>query len=697
MDKASSSRIQFGPFEADLEAGELFRQGRRVALQQQPFAVLRILASRPGEVVTREELRKALWPGDTFVDFEAGLNAAIKRVRRALDDDADNPRFISTLPRRGYSFIAPVARPEESAPIAPRPADGGKSRIALWGLMAGLAGLGLMGYVFRPVLAIPAVKGAVALTAPMAIPDNQNLVTDGPSIFFVRLEAGGQRELVKVPSSGGTVVPLELPAEFHGTTRLLDISSDGSEILARVGYVGASPLWAIPAEGGAPKRLGNLEATDAAWLPDATGIIFARGNNLYISSRSGDQVRLLTRTPGEPMEPRWSPDHRELRFSVYDHGRNQGQVWTYDLGTRQATPLQPRESVNAAGTWTEDGQFYVFGSASKPGVLWARRESVPVWWRRPSSAAMLTTGPLSYASPIESRDHNHLFAIGTLNRGELVRVGAGLNPWQPYLDGRSADALTFSHDGRWIAYITYPESALWRVNRKTGERLQLVNGPGRSLMPEWSPDGRSIQFTEELGNQWRLMRVTGDGSHVEALTPADLDAGQATWAPSGQQLALVYRHIPKDEPQRLGVLDVGSRKITEIPGSLGWGYPQWSPDGQMLLARRPGAHGLAVYSFRARSWREIPAPPNVSFPLWSSDGHSIVFNTLGTDRPGIYRIRWMGSETAMRFAPPEMLSDLRGFVPAGTYGYWSGMDPEGGFLLMRDVGWSAIYRLNWQP
>ena len=108
LKKASS--VRFGLFEADLQSGELSRQGTKVRLQEQPFQILTLLLEKPGEVVTREELRARLWPADTFVDFDHGLNAGMKRLRDALGDSAENPRFIETLARRGYRFIAPVHR-----------------------------------------------------------------------------------------------------------------------------------------------------------------------------------------------------------------------------------------------------------------------------------------------------------------------------------------------------------------------------------------------------------------------------------------------------------------------------------------------------------------------------------------------------------------------------------------------------------
>ncbi len=113
--------LRFGTFEADLRAGELRRQGKRVKLQEQPFHVLTILLQSAGEVVTREELRNQNWPPDTFVDFDNSLNTAINKLREALGDSADNPRFIETLPRRGYRFIAPVTGDNRKEPATPPP------------------------------------------------------------------------------------------------------------------------------------------------------------------------------------------------------------------------------------------------------------------------------------------------------------------------------------------------------------------------------------------------------------------------------------------------------------------------------------------------------------------------------------------------------------------------------------------------
>src|SRR5215470_16456745 len=114
-----AARVRFGTFDADIQAGELWRNGLKVRIQQLPFQVLAFLLERPGEVITREELQQRLWPADTFVDFEQGLNKAINKLREALGDDANNARFIETLPRRGYRFVGPVTGKVPTEQIGP--------------------------------------------------------------------------------------------------------------------------------------------------------------------------------------------------------------------------------------------------------------------------------------------------------------------------------------------------------------------------------------------------------------------------------------------------------------------------------------------------------------------------------------------------------------------------------------------------
>src|SRR5277367_323800 len=137
---SSSRKVRTGLFEIDLASGEVQKNGRRLPLQEQPFRVLAMLLERPGEVVTRQQLQARLWPADTYVGFDEGLNTAIRKLRAAFGDTADNPRFIETVPRRGYRFIAPVTKHEtepavSASPPTPIASPESKRRLPRWTLI----------------------------------------------------------------------------------------------------------------------------------------------------------------------------------------------------------------------------------------------------------------------------------------------------------------------------------------------------------------------------------------------------------------------------------------------------------------------------------------------------------------------------------------------------------------------------------
>jgi len=163
--KSKTTILRFGVFELDTQAEQLWKNGRTIRLQPQPFKLLRLLVGEAGRLVTRDEIRAALWTGDTFVDFEQGVNFAIKQVREALDDDADRPVYIQTVPKRGYRFLAPVDGVVPQTVVAGRP--GGESRLhkALWANILELRLAERSRQRRRKILGLALVVVALALAA----------------------------------------------------------------------------------------------------------------------------------------------------------------------------------------------------------------------------------------------------------------------------------------------------------------------------------------------------------------------------------------------------------------------------------------------------------------------------------------------------------------------------------------------------
>ena len=188
----STARVfRFGVFELDVQSGELRRHGLKIRLPDQSFQILRILLDRPGEVVTREELQQRLWTSDTFVDFDDGLNSAIRKLRDALDDSAENPRFVETLPRRGYRFIASVT--PATLDQLPEPGAGDTATADAWLRTKWIAG-GLVLVVTIAMLALVYERGwwerprpgaAAPHIRSLAVLPFENLTADPTQDYFV--------------------------------------------------------------------------------------------------------------------------------------------------------------------------------------------------------------------------------------------------------------------------------------------------------------------------------------------------------------------------------------------------------------------------------------------------------------------------------------------------------------------------------
>ncbi len=245
--------IQFGIFEADLHTGELRRNGVRVRLQEQPFQILAMLLERPGEIVAREELRTRLWPADTFVDFDHSLNAAVRRLRDTLGDTAENPRFVETVARRGYRFLAPVnggahAAVSEIAITPPRPTHwwwiaGASALLLLVGIGAGIL-VGKRGSVPSPIS--PPITERRLTANPTEDPVSRAAISaDGKFLAFSDDTGSYLRQI-----DTGEVHPLTLPTGFKA--KPVCWFPDGSHILATsaAGPTAQPGLWQISTIGG---------------------------------------------------------------------------------------------------------------------------------------------------------------------------------------------------------------------------------------------------------------------------------------------------------------------------------------------------------------------------------------------------------------------------------------------------------------
>lgn len=311
----ASNIIRFGIFEANFDTGELWRNGTKVKLQDQPFQLLALLLAKPGEIVTREELRSQLWSDHTFVDFDHGLNAAIRRLRDALGDSADNPRFVETLSRRGYRFIAPVQaqtneaeKQESQESVATSPA-GLYWRVALAVVIVLVAGSGA-GWIaarhFNPAtkdirfakLRLTANPSDDPVFNAVISPEGKYLAFTDRRGFYLKVIASGETHSVTLPD-GFIARPVSwFPDGSHVLANKFPGSGEQSSV-----WLGSKPagneeqpsMWSISVFGGSPRKLmENAEARSVS--PDGSQIAFVRGGKnqeLWLASADGNNLEKL--------------------------------------------------------------------------------------------------------------------------------------------------------------------------------------------------------------------------------------------------------------------------------------------------------------------------------------------------------------------------------------------------------------------
>jgi Tol biopolymer transport system component/DNA-binding winged helix-turn-helix (wHTH) protein len=688
-----SSVYRFGVFELDPHAGELRKSGVKLKLQDQPYQVLLKLLDHPGEIVSREELRSTLWHQDTFVDFETGLNTAIKRLRETLGDSAENPTFIETVPRRGYRFIAPIDSHLQTG-IAPVLG----SRIK-WSVTA------LLVTVISLVVAVAAILGIVWWRTPLPLPrvlatkqlthdsvQKDNLMTDGSRIYFK--EAFGPNALLAQVSVTGGEEAAVINSRI-GPFSQWSISSDGSELIStdRVSP-SESEIWAYPLPVGSPRRIADLTGHNPAWAPDGR-LFFAKGNDIWVAEHDGSVPRKILTTPDYPRYFQFSPHGIHFRFTVGDWAGPTTSLWEAGLDGTNAHEILPgwnKPSAESCGKWTRDGKYFVFLSKrNNASNVWVRTEKASFGQTVSHVPMQLTTGPLQISDVLPAKDGKQIFVVGTQPKGELVRIDAKTKQFVPVLGGISAGDVDYSRDSSWVTYVLYPEGTLWRSHLDGSERLQLTYPPMQAALAHWSPDGRLIAFSASTpGKPWRVYVTSMNGGPLLPISSADGFELDPTWSADGQTIAFGYQAELEGDKTYINMFDVKSRQITPLAGSQGVYAPRWSPDGKYIVAvLSKDQTVLMLYDTQAQTWRRLcQSPDSLGYLTWSRDSTSVYFDTLITGHPAFYRLR-------VRDAKLDRVADLKPYRMFSYFaGSWTGLAPGDEPLFVRDISISEIYALD---
>jgi serine/threonine protein kinase/Tol biopolymer transport system component len=518
--------------------------------------------------------------------------------------------------------------------------------------------------------------------------------TDGARLYLgvgaTSTATFSSRGLAEMSATGGE--PRKIPLMTSGDMVPLDLSPDGSELLVveGQGIPARGALQTLPILSGSPRRIGDFIAETAAWSSDGKMLAYTNLGELFIAKADGSESRKLTTVKGDILHVTWSPDNRHVRFDASETAGTIGQQLEWEVSIEGTNLHRLFEGWHnppdeCCGKWTADGKFFVFQSQ---GQIWALPAGGGLFHSDAKPIA-LTSSPLTLSSPLPSKDGKKLFMIGHTYRGELMRYDARSGQFTPFLSGISAEYVAFSKDGRWVAYVSYPDGALWRSKNDGSERLQLTYPPMYPVLPRWSPDGKQIAFFEfALGpdKPARMYEISTDGGSPRLLLPDDQTQQlDPNWSPDGSKI--IFAGESNNPSSAIHILDLSTHKISNLPGSDGLYSPRWSPDGRHVSAFSADSKTLLLFDFQTNQWSEL-ASGSLAWLNWSHDGQYVyVLDNRGKD--AVVRIRIADKKL-------EAIADIQDFATTGRYGGALALTPDDQPVLLHDTGTQDVYSVDWE-
>lgn len=706
-----SHRARFGPFEVDLHTRELWKFGTRLKLVGQPFEILAVLLSRPGELVTREELRQRLWPSDTFVDFNHGLNAAVNKLRAALGDLAERPRYVETLPRRGYRFVAVIewvnagtsARTSARTTAEPAVAAVSPPPIAPAEIPAS-----------PPDSPLPSFVTETVLTAARPIPWQPYLMGTGMlallfvCILVIKTVSGSSANLAVRP-------PVEHTRPLTTIAGTLEpaFSPDGNSVaFTRDGVKG---IFVTSIGSDQFLQLTNDDDCCPVWSPDARSIAFSRFTNKEISiyvvpadadagteqKRSSEKTVKTTaasfsltaaptgerqlNTSGVVPQHReldWSPDGKSIAFAA----RAGIYLLSLDTSTVHLISQAPPLSEDWGPSFSADGQKVLFvrnREIGRPDEIWVTTPSADAESRILSEPGKIASPPqwssdgrsVIFAS--SRSGHPALWRASFDAPDSIVQIGeAGSPAWDPAV----------SHRGYRFAYERIIRSlSVWQMDLATPDKqprllVSSTSDTDQGPAPQFSPDGQKLAYMSDRSGTMEIWVSNRDGSRPFQLTAVG-GAGTPRWSPDSQSIVFdVNRQEGGSKVVRIN-LRGGAPQILSPDDSESL-VPSWSRDGKWIYFASSRSGNVQVWKVPATGGSPVQVTRNGGHAaLESPDGKFVYYAKSSAPEPEIWQVPVNGgTETPLPLVRP------------GTWASWQVVD-AGILFVGPSLGHRAVLSL----
>lgn len=514
------------------------------------------------------------------------------------------------------------------------------------------------------------------------------LKTDGTTLYFNEM-SGLRTVLVSAPLSGSPIRTIDTPLT---NPHLQDLSHDGWTLLVTefdgLNHEGA--LWAVSVQDGASTRVGDAVCSVARWSPDDRRIACAVSAKIVVMDADGSNLRPAGTFSAYVAQIQWSPDGQKLRFALHDIVNHRLSPWEMAIGSAEITgPPLPAADLPQDGTccleWarTPDGKNlgYVTMDAGDKAHLMMQ-----------DGAGQATEVPVEIGDllGVAARNGNEIFLqIRSGDRGELLRYDTKQKNALTFLHGISAAYLSFSPDGKWIAYTNSIDNSLWR-SRSDGSEARQLTGPSMQVnLPAWSPDGRQIAFMGwQPGKPHRIYLIDRNGGPAAEASEGSDNQGAPSWSPDGKEL--VYGNVLGEETHDgcIRRINLATRKVEDVPGSQDFRTARWSPDGRHVAALRWRTGELMLFDFRTGQWKVAAGDITGDDISWSSDSQFVYADSPRQKNPVVRRVRISDGKI-------ETITNLAPFQKMAGQVKWLGLTPDNSSILLHLYPASEVYALDW--